>query len=72
MALGDVGRALQLENYAMAMALISASLSAVAFCQTWKSGHRGALAGALALFVLLGLWIAGMQVETQGVRSCFG
>lgn len=71
MALGDVGRALQLEDYAFLMALVGASVSAVAFCQTSKSGHRAVLAGALALFLFLGLWIAGMHVETQSVRSCF-
>ena len=71
MALGDVERALQLEDYAIMMALISASLSGVAFCQTSKSAHLAVLSGALVLFVFVGLWIAGIQVETQGMRSCF-
>ena len=71
MAFGDVGRALQLEDYAVMMALVSASVSAVAICQTSESAHRPALGGALVLCVFVGLWIVGMQVEAQGVRSCF-
>lgn len=71
LALGDVRRALQLENYAILMAMLSVILSAVAFCQTSKSGQRTVLAGALVLFLFLSLWVVGVQVEAQGVRSCF-
>jgi hypothetical protein len=71
MTVGDVRRALQLEDYAIMMAGVSAGLIAVAFCLTSKSTYRELLGGAFVLIVFLGLWLAGMQVEEQGVRSCF-
>ena len=71
MTFGDVRRALQLEDYAIVMAGVSASLSAMAFCLTSKSTYRELLGGAFVLIAFLCLWFAGMQVEGQGVRSCF-
>jgi len=71
MAAGDVGRALQLEEYAFVMALVSAVLGAAAFCQTLSSAYRDILGCVFAFFLFACLWVAGMQAELQGMRSCF-
>lgn len=70
-SLGNVTRALQLEDYAFITGLVSAALSAVAFCLSSKSGNREILGFLLAFFLFAGLWMAGSQAELQGVQSCF-
>lgn len=70
MVSGDVERALQLEDYAVMMASVSAIAADIAFCMTSKSDNRALLGGALALFLLTGLWIAGICVGFESVRSC--
>lgn len=71
MALGDVRRALQLEGYGIGAALVSAGLSAAAFIQISQSPRRVPQAITFALFLFVCLWIAGMEMETQGIQSCF-
>lgn len=71
MSFGDVTRALQLEEYAFITALMSAALSAVAFCLRSKSSNREIIGFLLACFLFAGLSIASIQAEFQWVQSCF-
>jgi hypothetical protein len=70
-SLGDPRQALQLEGYGLIAALVSTALSTAEFVLTSKTVHRTSYAIAFALFSLVCWWIVGIQVEIQGVQSCF-
>jgi hypothetical protein len=70
-SLGNPVRALELEGIALLPLLLSAAFGGAAIGYTSHSIHRVAHGVAFALFVVICLWVAGMQFETWGVQSCF-
>lgn len=68
---GDPDRALELEGFALLPLILCAAFGGVGITRISRSTNRGTVGAAFSLLVLIFLWLAGIQVETWAVQSCF-
>jgi len=70
-AYGDPLRALELEGMALFTLILSAVFGVAGIMCVSRFTNRGAIGAAFGLLALVILWLAGIQLESWAVQSCF-